>query len=79
MTQKFDLNRLKYEAVMEMLWKWRSAEIHSAAILLGLREGDRDAEREKADKLLVRIRIYADGCKPKAILAALGATKGRRK
>lgn len=57
---KFDLNRLKYEAVMDMLFNWRNREINAAAILLGIREGDTLLAQEEADQYLNRIRIWVD-------------------
>ena len=39
---------------------WRSAEVHAAAIRLGLRSGDQDSANRAADKALNDLRITTD-------------------
>lgn len=69
---KFDLNRLKYEAVMELLFEWRHAEVNASAISLGLRTGNAMAANELVEVKASRLRIYVDSQLP------LGGFKPRK-
>lgn len=53
---------------------WRAAEVHAAAIRLGLRTGDQDAADRAADKALNDLRIKTDH-EVKANAAGQGAAK----
>lgn len=48
------------KALLDALHRWRSAEIHWGAIGLGLRQGNRDAALEQADRALGDLRSIAD-------------------
>lgn len=68
----FDLNRLKYEAIMQMLFEWRHAEVNASAIDLGIRPGDADVAKSIVAEKEKRLRIYVDSQLP------LGGFKPRK-
>lgn len=61
---KFDLKRLKYEAIMELLFEWRHAEVNAAAIELGIRPGDLSVAKGIVAEKEKRLRIYVDSQLP---------------